>query len=47
VLNAASEEDSIAAVRSACLPFYAQGCTVAMHSCLVAAIYCDAGICRM
>jgi len=44
-LNAATEQTSLAAVRAACQPFFAQGCKIAMHSCIAHVPYCDAGAC--
>ena len=39
VLNAASEESSLAAVRSVCLQFDQQGCVTALHSCPAMNVY--------
>ncbi len=47
VLNATSEESSLAAVRSVCLQFSDQGCVMALHSCFAMKAYCDSGACRL
>ena len=46
VMSAGSEERSIAAVITACQPFFAQGCTIPLHSCPIYQASCNAGVCQ-
>ena len=46
VLNAANQESSLASVRIACLPFYEQGCVMALHSCFATTLHCNSGTCK-